>query len=160
MTDRLRRRAVRLRFLLILATGLLIAASNPRSDAARKDRERLQGTWELLTLEVNVQQALQITLDDLPAARFLVKGKGCRLQIGETDLEMTYQLDPRKAPRAIDLIVTTGPDKGKTFRAIYALDGATLKICHHERPGMDRPSDFASSSDSGFMVFTWRRAKP
>jgi uncharacterized protein (TIGR03067 family) len=151
---------MRLRFLMILAAVLLIAACYPRGKAANKDRERLQGTWELITLEANAQQALQLALEDLPEARLVAKGNSCRLKFGETDLAMTFRLDRCKALKAIDLTVTAGPDKGKTFRAIYALDGDTLTICHHQQPGKDRPSAFAGAADSGFMVFTWRRLKP
>jgi uncharacterized protein (TIGR03067 family) len=145
---------------MILAAGLLIAACNPRDEAASKDRERLQGSWELLTLQANVQQLRQMDLDDLPEARLVFQDDGCRLRIGGTDLEMTYRLDVRKAPRAIDLAVTAGPDKGKMFRAIYALDSDTFKICYHPQPGKARPSSFAKAADSGFMVFTWRRLGP
>jgi uncharacterized protein (TIGR03067 family) len=145
---------------MILAAGLLIAACNPRDEAASKDRERLQGSWELLTLQANLQQLLEMDLDDLPEARLVFQDEGCHLRIGGTDLEMTYLLNARKSPRAIDLTVTAGPDKGKKFRAIYVLDGDTIKLCYHPQPGKERPGAFANAADSGFMVLTWRRLKP
>jgi uncharacterized protein (TIGR03067 family) len=148
------------RITIILAAVLLIAGGNPRDRAPRTNREQFQGTWELITLEVNAQQAFQIALGDLAEARLVAEGDSCRLRFGEAERTMTYRLNPGKAPQAIDLTVTAGPDKSKTFRGIYALDGDTLKICYHPQPGKARPSAFTGGADAGFLVFTWRRLKP
>ncbi len=43
---------MRMHALMILAVSLLIAADAPKEDAANKDKEKLQGTWQALQGEI------------------------------------------------------------------------------------------------------------
>jgi uncharacterized protein (TIGR03067 family) len=59
----------------------------------------------------------------------------------------------------VDTTPGEGPDKGKTIRGIYELDGDTLRTCVSP-PGEERPSEFAAKADTDFMLFVYKRAKP
>jgi uncharacterized protein (TIGR03067 family) len=50
----------------------------------------------------------------------------------------------------MDITGTDGPNKGKTFPAIYELDGDTLKVCY-DLSGKERPK--ALKTESGTMTF-------
>jgi uncharacterized protein (TIGR03067 family) len=143
--------------LLILVAGLLFGAGAVLADAAGSDRAKLQGTWKLESLEV---QGKSVTMRELTEARLVVKGDCYRFQLGKTKLELTYRLDPAKQPKAIDLTIAAGPNKGKTFRGIYELDGDTFKICRHAEAGKERPAAFVTAKDSDVLIVVWKRVKP
>jgi uncharacterized protein (TIGR03067 family) len=69
-------------------------------------------------------------------------------------------MDPGKTPKAIDLTVTEGPQKGQTFHGIYKLEGDTYSVCPNVEPGKDRPTEFATRPDSGLMLVVWKRVQP
>jgi uncharacterized protein (TIGR03067 family) len=72
---------------------------------------------------------------------------------------MTCRLHPGQRPKAIDLTLAAGPDKGKTFLGIYKLEGDTYTICRPVDPGKERPTAFATRPGSGLMLVVWKRPK-
>jgi uncharacterized protein (TIGR03067 family) len=70
----------------------------------------------------------------------------------------TYKLDTSKKPAEIDLTITNGVFKGKTYPGIYQLDGGTLKLCRNQ-PGQKRPTEFASKKGSDTMFLVLKRVK-
>jgi uncharacterized protein (TIGR03067 family) len=149
-------------FLLAVGATLLLAAA-PRGEQARQprtDADRLLGTWQLASVEINKKP---IALDSLKEegvtmiGRLVVKGESYSFRIGKTRLELTYKLNPGGKPKAIDLTVTDGPEKGKTYHGIYRLRGDTYTICRPVEPGKERPTAFATTPDSGLMMVVWKR---
>ena len=69
------------------------------------------------------------------------------------------RLDPAKKPKAIDITYDDGPNKGKTNRGVYRIDGDTLTICRHEQPDMPRPGDFNAPAGSGRALVVFQRIK-
>jgi uncharacterized protein (TIGR03067 family) len=59
----------------------------------------------------------------------------------------------------LDIIGTDGPNKGKTFLAIYERDGDTLRICY-DLSGKNRPKDFKSPEGTQHFLVTYKREKP
>jgi uncharacterized protein (TIGR03067 family) len=145
------------RLLFLLVAGLAVAASAREGNPARHDRQQLQGAWELVTVEASVGHVSSLSMKDLADARLVVRGDVCRYKLGKSNLKMTYRLDLGKNPKTIDLTITAGPARGRTFRAIYALERGTLKICHHQRPGNERPTEFFLGPDSEFIIVVWKR---
>src|ERR1700704_2476482 len=70
--------------------------------------------------------------------------------------EGTMTPHPRKKPKAIDETITTGPNKGKVFSAIYEIDDEHHKICF-AAAGKERPMTFSSSN--GQLLQVWKREK-
>ena len=70
-------------------------------------------------------------------------------------------MEPSEKPAAIDFDHTEGTLKGRAWKAIYSLDGDTLKICDNA-PNLDkgRPAAFEAGTGSGYIFITFKRAKP
>jgi RNA polymerase sigma factor (sigma-70 family) len=122
-------------------------ADPPGAGARPADDARLiQGVWQATDMEF--LDAPNAAARERLAGRcqWVVTAKGVTVRVaGEKRLEATYALDPTRTPRELDLTLTTGPAPaylGRTFPAIYALDGDTLKVCAR-LPGAARPADFA-----------------
>jgi uncharacterized protein (TIGR03067 family) len=143
--------------LTILTVALVLAVAYARGDSARTDDERLQGTWKVLSLVVNGEK---IAVDKIQDSRLVIQGDKYSFRLGEMKLEMTYKADASKKPHTLDMTVTEGPMKGKTYHAIYALENGNLKICRHVEADQTRPSQFASPSGSGIMLIVWKRVTP
>ncbi len=141
--------------LLILTTGLLFAADDPKDDAAKKEREKLAGTWKVTSAERDGQPD---KVSQNAMTTYTADGKFSVKLADDTTGDGTYQLDPSKKPKAIDYTMNYGPNKGKPHEGIYALDGDTLQICRSD-PGKARPTEFATKTDSGQMLFVLTRQK-
>jgi hypothetical protein len=58
----------------------------------------------------------------------------------------------------VDITYTEGPDKGKTFKGIYELDGDKAKFCRAGSPDDDRPTEFKTKADSNGFDSVYKRA--
>jgi uncharacterized protein (TIGR03067 family) len=140
-----------------LLTAVLLLGAAPARESARGDSDSLEGTWSLVSVEINAQP---LSMDKLKDSRLVVKGENYAFRLGGSRLEMTHKLDPGKSPKTLDLTLTEGPDKGKTYHAIYRLEGDTLTICRNVEPDKVRPTEFATTPGSGLMLVVWKRDKP
>jgi len=139
--------------LAALASIVLIAA-HTGDDAAKKDLAKFQGNWTLISAERDGKKtpdedARKITLT-IQGNKFVLRKDAVVISEG------TMMLDPSKKPKAIDETITTGPNKGKVFSAIYEIDDEQHKICF-AAVGKERPTAF--SSGSGRLLQVWRREK-
>ena len=142
--------------LTLTAIGLLAAGSALADEKKPSGKDSFEGTWKLTSVEINAQP---LSMEKLKEARLTVQGPKYSLVLGDTRLEMTHVLFADKEPKAMDLTVAEGPDKGQVFRAIYKLDGDTLTVCRNIKPGVDRPTEFATKPDTGLMLGVWKRHK-
>ena len=138
----------------ILGIGLVLACAQP-AEAAQRD---LQGSWTATKAERDGKAANDVVGHRLSFA-------GDRFQIQSKDDKPLYagsvSVDPNAKPATIDLEHTEGVLKGKVWQGIYALDGDTLTICDNA-PNLDngRPAAFEAKSGSGYVLITFKRAKP
>jgi len=144
------------RLALVLGVALLAsAAADDKSDAAKKDLDKLQGTWTFVSMESNGQAVPQG--DPAPAITF--EGNKFTVKAGDAVLQAgTQTLDPGKKPKEVDSTVTEGEGKGTTMLGIYELDGDHLKACF-DTQGKKRPTEFKTAADSGHMLVVLKRAK-
>jgi uncharacterized protein (TIGR03067 family) len=151
---------MRRQILLALGVVLLLAAAPP-AQRPQGDKGRLQGTWELAAVEVNQAPVSLKDLkegDQIMVGTLVVKGDTYSFHMGsKNSLELTYKLNPKATPKAIDLTVTAGPQKGKVFRGIYRLERDTYTVCRNVEPGKDRPTAFRTTPKSGLMLVVWKR---
>ena len=77
---------------------------------------------------------------------------------GQSD-EGTVTYDTAKSPRTMEIKGTNGPNKGKTFLAIYELKGDELRICY-DLSGKSHPTEFATKAGTRLFLVTYRKAKP
>ena len=70
---------------------------------------------------------------------------------------MSYKIDDKASPAAIDMVGKDGPVKDMKAAGIIALEGDTLKLCYGL--GEERPKAFASKKEGGTLLFTMKKEK-
>jgi uncharacterized protein (TIGR03067 family) len=143
--------------LTALAAGLLAGGGDAPADA-KKDKEKLQGTWKVVGLQKHGQAREE------KGEQFLViAGDEFMLKSGENVMAKgTFKLDPSKKPLQIDLVITEDrkeENQGKTVLAIYALEGDQLKLCLAEPGERERPTEFSAEAGTARVFVTLKRAK-
>lgn len=111
----------------------------------------------MVSMEQEGQKAPEAIVMDL--VMVFGDGKYAQKQFGETPEEGTYKLMSDKKPKAVDFVITKGPDKGKTQHAIYQLDGDDLKVCLTQAGSAKCPTTFDAKAGSGQMLSVLKRKK-
>jgi uncharacterized protein (TIGR03067 family) len=146
-----------IRLMALFACCLLLSSAslgNKPDDEAAKELKALVGKWKLEKAELGGKDALAL-LKDLKFE--ILEGGKYVIQLGEKD-EGTFTVDPAKKPAEMDIKGTDGPNKGKTIKAIYKIDGDTVTICY-ELGGGDRPTKFESKADTKQFLAVYKREK-
>ena len=143
------------KLLLVLTIALCVAADKPKVDA-KKELKLLQGTWEMIGLEVNGETVPE---KKLKGTTLVIKDDKYTVKVKDTSHETTIKIDPTKDPKAIDMYFPNGTELPKLSKGVYELDGDTLKICRHQMPGEDRPTQIGSWPNTNLFVVTWKRKK-
>jgi uncharacterized protein (TIGR03067 family) len=145
--------------IIILLVGLALASVHLAfAQLAEEAQKKLQGTWTATKAERDGKAA-----DDVVGNRLSFTGN--RFQIQSKDGKPLYagtvRVDPSAKPAAIDFEHTEGAFKGKVWKGIYGVDGDTLTTCDNA-PNLDkgRPAAFEAKSGSGYVLITFKRAKP
>jgi uncharacterized protein (TIGR03067 family) len=142
------------RMLLVLVAGVLVAADG--KDDAKKEMEKLQGVWVMVSGERNGEA---LPDDQVKALKRTVKGEEFTItRDGETVVKGTFTVDPSKSPKTIDVMVTEGDNKDKKMLGIYEIDGDNYKVCYAPF-GKDRPKEFSSKGEEGITLAVWKRDK-
>ena len=64
----------------------------------------------------------------------------------------------KQVTEAVDVTHSTGGRKGRTTKAIYELDGDTLKVCYSFL-AEERPTEFAGKADRKSFLLVYKRVK-
>jgi RNA polymerase sigma factor (sigma-70 family) len=155
--------------LTVIATGAGVVAAVPRALAATDDTakakaelKKLQGTWLAATFEeAGVKKEVKKEGEGKgDEEQIQIEGESFSLwHEGKVEVTGTIKLDPSKNPREIDFQFQEGPRKGKTDLAIYAWDGANLKLCW-VRDGDKHPTDFATNPGNKRVLLILKRQAP
>jgi uncharacterized protein (TIGR03067 family) len=122
----------------------------------QKDIEKLQGNWNIVSLEVDGRT---MSAPSLGGARIAIQGDHfTSIGMGAT-YEGTIALDPAASPKAFSLNFTSGPEKGNANLGIYELKGDTWRICLATR-GPNRPQTFAAAPGTGIALEVLQRGEP
>jgi len=138
----------------LLLLCLALVAARPAS-AATADTQAVQGTWQPVAGVLGGQAVPAAVLKIISLQ--LAEGKYDVL-VGTNPDKGTYTLDATVTPKAITVTGTEGPNVGKTFPAIYELDGDTLRICY-DLSGAKRPAEFKSVAGTKLYLVTYARKK-
>jgi uncharacterized protein (TIGR03067 family) len=135
-----------MRGLLALGLVTLCAVGVATGGDAKQDAAKLEGKWVGETKGIKIEMTL-------------TKDKFTFSFGDKATFKGTYKIDPAKKPREIDMKITDGPMfTDKTAKAIYELNGDTLKWCGSE-PGSDaRPKDFKDTDDNHLNI-VFKRVK-
>jgi uncharacterized protein (TIGR03067 family) len=136
---------------------LFIALLSPVAHAgAGSETREMDGTWKPLSAEFAGEKWSQKLLD---AMKLILKDGKYTVEDGGQSDEGTVACDPAKSPKTMDIKGTNGPNKGKTFLAIYELKGDELRICY-DLSGKSYPTEFATKAATRLFLVTYRKAKP
>ena len=142
-----------LRIVCLSFVSLIGAAA--RGDAG-SGTQGMDGTWKPVAAELAGQPWPKQILDSMKLIR---KDDKYTVWVGEQSDEGTVEHDPGKSPKTMDIKGTKGPNKGKTFLAIYEMKGDEMRVCY-DLSGQSRPTEFATRPDTQLFLVTYRRAKP
>jgi uncharacterized protein (TIGR03067 family) len=143
--------------LLFVGFGSLLAADDAKDEAIKKDRQRYEGTWQVISLEVDGNKAAEenarkIVVINEADGKWTIQAEGKVIARG------TSEIDPTQKPKAVDLTVTEGQNAGKKALGIYEFEGDTRKVCLAE-PGKGRPTEFSSTAGGGHVLAVLKRVK-
>jgi uncharacterized protein (TIGR03067 family) len=143
-------------FLATLCCAVGFAASGTDQTDLESELKKFQGTW---TVESSTTGGMDLPAADLKAFILTFEGDTHTLKRGDELVQVgTQKLDPSKSPKAIDMIMTAGPNKGAVMLGIYEIDGDTLRVCFDPQ-GKKRPTEFKSAPGSANFVNVHKRVK-
>jgi uncharacterized protein (TIGR03067 family) len=139
----------------VLGLALLLAAGAPSKDElAKKDLDAMKGSWQAVGGE---EDGKPVKEEDARKFKLAVDGDKYTFSVeGMPDEKGTLKLDPGQKPKAVDVLITTGDDKGKTQLGVYDVEGDTLKLCFVP-PGVERPKALAAKEGSMSSLFIFKR---
>ncbi len=143
--------------LALIAVATIATADDAKDEALKKDRKLIEGTWRVVTLEVDGnkasdEDAKKITVANGPEGTWTLLSDGKEVGKG------TNSFDPTQKPKTIDFTQTEGEGKGNSFLGIYELGENTRKLCFAP-PGKDRPKEFNSMPGTEHILVTFERVK-
>src|SRR6516164_2265744 len=124
--------------LVLTAPGGTGARADDKADV-EKELKKFQGTWTFESVEAGGKE--------VPAAEFkgvtvTFEGDKYNVKKGDEVIQVaTQKLDPLKSPKALDVTVAEGPNKGAVILGIYEISRDTLKVCF-DPEGKKRPTMF------------------
>ena len=125
-------------------------------DAAKKDLDKLQGTWVMAELEIDGKPVPE---DKIKGTTLTIKGDKYITKVKDKEHEVTIKLDPTQNPKTMDMYFPDGTEAPKLSKGIYEVDGDRFKLCRHQMAGQDRPVQFGTWPDTGLFVVVWKRQK-
>ena len=143
--------------LVLTTTAMVAAIEDAKDEAIKKDRKQIEGTWRIVSLEVNGNKT-----DDEDAKKFtVVNGPDGTWSLRSEGMEVckgTNSFDPTQKPKTIDFTPTEGEGKGNVYLGIYELGENTRKLCFAP-PGKERPTEFTSTPGSEHILVKFQREK-
>ena len=124
------------------------------SDDPKGDESAIDGTWLATSAELGGRKLP----DQATASIKLTLKKGKYEVVAESPDRGTVTYDTAAKPKAMDIKGTDGPNKGKTFLAIYELSDDKLTICY-DLTGAARPTEFKSRPKTRLFLVTYKRQR-
>lgn len=142
---------------LLVTLTAIASADDAKDEAIKKDRKLIEGTWRIVTLEINGnkssdEDAKKLSVVNSPDGVWSLLSEGKEVAKG------TNSFDPSKKPKTIDFTITEGGGKGNMHLGIYELGEKSRKLCFAPS-GKDRPTEFTSTPGSEHILVTFQREK-
>lgn len=140
----------------VVSSGISIA-DDGTDDAVKKDRQLIEGTWQVTALEINGtksndEDVKKLTVVNGSDGTWSVRSEGNTVSAG------TSTIDPTAKPKTIDFTATEGGGTGDQFIGIYQLRKNKRKLCF-VRADKKRPTKFTSTAEDGQILVTFARIK-
>jgi uncharacterized protein (TIGR03067 family) len=136
--------------------AMFLAPVESNSQAVQNEQKELDGSWALVSSEVNGKK---LPDEESNSLTLVVKDGKATLQYDSKPVSVaTMTLDPTKTPKRLDINVVSGQSEGKKSLAIYKLDGDKLTMCWTLFDvDRDRPTEFATKPGAGLLLVTYQR---
>jgi uncharacterized protein (TIGR03067 family) len=131
--------------LVVLALGLPSLPMSSRRDMAKMDEQQVQGAWQAVKI---VMGGRSVPTEVVTTLKYVFEG--AKVSLWEGDKETgggTFSLGPTREPKAIDVSLAEGPEKGKTVSGIYEVEGDRLRMCL----GEERPAEFRGAGKAALV---------
>jgi len=126
-------------------------ADDLEDEAIKKDRKHIEGTWRIVSLEIDGKKSMEEDIKKLT----VVNGSDGTWSLRVDDIEIskgTSTIDPTKKPKTIDFVV----DGKDHYLGIYELGENTRKLCFAPS-GQERPTEFSSTSANHQTLVAFQR---
>ena len=139
----------------LVASATIAATAVGAEKNAASDDKALNGMWSpteavLGGAPLPPPALKKITLR-IDGAKYEVKVEG----ESEPD-QGSSALNTNVSPKTMTITSTNGPNRGKTFPAIYELKDDTLRVCY-DLSGQKHPADFKSIKGTQLYLVTYKR---
>ena len=142
------------KFSLTCIAIFLVSVSIARSDDAKKDEGKTDGTWVASEAEMNGKKWPKKAFANLK----LTLKEGDYEVVAESPDKGTVTYNKKADPKEMDIKGVEGPNKGKTIQAIYELKDDKLTICY-DLSGKSRPTEFKTEPKTKLFLVTYERKK-
>lgn len=141
--------------IFLLASGL--AAHEDKKDDQKDDQAKLQGEWEVVSMEFPNQK---LDKEALAKSKLVVKDNEWMPTIDGREYKFTFTLDTSKSPKELDLVSVKkgvvagkGTTAGSTWQGIYKIDGDSLTFCRSSSSKGERPTELKAGENVVFIVY-------
>jgi uncharacterized protein (TIGR03067 family) len=123
------------------------------TDSAQAEDPSFDGTWQVETAEMGGKPMGD---DFVKSTTLTIDGENYTVMVSGGADKGTTKVDKTTSPKSMDIMGTDGPNKGKTFLAIYEWNDGKLKVCY-DLSGAERPKEFATKPSTYQFLATYRR---
>ena len=142
---------------LFILLGVVGCNSTSQAKTAdRNDLEKTEGTWTLVSAEVDGKP---LSDEIVKNSQLTIIGDKYTVKLGDSEIKRGIQkLDATKTPKEINARDTEGPTVGENLGIYEFLPNGEFRVCF-AATGKPRPTQFESTADNGQFIHVWRRAK-
>ena len=131
-------------------------ASQEGFDVMTPELELLQGEWVAISI---TRDGMALPTQFCRSGKRITEGNVTTVTFGEQVwMKALARVAASGEPQAIDYLHLDGPAASQIQWGILSLAGDEVQFCLAE-PGDPRPSEFTSTSGSGFTLSTWQRKR-
>lgn len=150
---------------MLLFTAILAFSACPASDraaqnAAKRDYERLSGTWQLTRAVVDGDPVPE---EQLKKTVLITDGNTFRFPQASgagTHPAGSFTINPSVVPNQVDSVASGGANAGQVTLGIYEIIDDTHKRACWGPPGGPRPTEFESLPGSKRILQYWEKMGP
>jgi uncharacterized protein (TIGR03067 family) len=144
-----------MRLKLFAALVVVLSSSLAARCGGEKNNNPLEGTWLPTSAEFGGNP---FPAEVLKTMKLELKDGKFKATVGKVVDQGTIKLDSSAKPKKMETTGTDGPNKGRTFLAIYERDGDTLKICY-DISGKNHPTEFKTKEGTQLFYVVYKREK-
>lgn len=137
-----------------LLTVVLVVAAPAPPEKEKKDEDKIQGTW----IVVSVEDGGRADADKV-GVKLVFEGDMVTIKDPKHEEKAKIKLDPAKKPKTIDITPGEKGAPAKVVQGIYELNKDELKICFTRGGGGARPTEFVSKAGSDVSLIVLKREK-